>query len=154
MDEIRKCRKKKYSIEVRRGYPGQVVYNITEDSRQTVTDECPFILTGLLGEEWCVDMTKLLKSYDITEERAKALTGAKVLISTKDDPGIMWAKLRPIEDGEFQVQAQWAMLFGNRPGIEHEKGDMQMYADKDGQPNMDDSWIVNGCVFALTYEYI
>ena len=52
-----------------------------------------------------------------------------------------------------KVSTSWGEdLTANREGIPHGNGDFIVYANKDGKPNPDDRWVVNGMVFENTYE--
>ena len=54
---------------------------------------------------------------------------------------------------QVKVATSWGeVLTANRDGVPHGEGDFIVYANKCGQPNQEDKWVVNGMVFANTYQ--
>lgn len=150
-----KFAKRSYRVRIRRGRTGEPVYNVLEDAHYSVNDKQPFILTGTVGEQWCIGEEKLLKQYQITKEQLDSIGTTDQWLFTRQTPECVWASLVPIEQGTFTVDTSWGTtLTGNSEGIEHMYGDFKVYADLNGAPNTNDCWIVNGYVFFHTYQAV
>lgn len=156
------ARKKSYTIWCAKPSLGTTVYNNLEDCNYTTTAEKQFVLSGTRGEQWVIDINKLAKTYTfgdgtpITEEALKAKLKNGVIdwfqVKTITDNNTLFAVFVPA-NYQFQVPTSWGdVLNGNRPEIAHGKGDFVLCANANGQPNVQDRWIVNGAVFADTYD--
>ena len=56
---------------------------------------------------------------------------------------------------KVKVATSWGeVLTANRDGVPHGEGDFIVSANKGGQPNPADRWVVNGKVFNNTYEEV
>lgn len=120
--------------------PGTIVYNYLEDCEYEAGGDKVVKLIGTVGEEWLTSEAKLDSTYDCDNGVAYP----------KPDANIVW--MRPAE-GQEQIPTSWGdILTANRPGVEHGQGDMVACADAGGYPNENDCWVVNGAVFANTYE--
>lgn len=162
---MQEFRKADYVIQARNAYPGEYVYNELEGSEYTTSEEKPIVLCGTVGEMWTVSFDKLVSTYTYAD--GVPITEADALgwrLVPSDDE---WWEVRPIQDpsaptifayqtdpsDQVQVQTSWGeVLTANRPGIPHGNGDWIVFAnDGCGNPNENDSWIVNGAVFETTY---
>lgn len=135
----------------------------------TVKDQ-DVVLSGTRGELWVTSIAKVQKTYQVsaggqwgnnwskaTQERGATVNGQFVL---------PWIKIRAMGEaasGTFacfvplaqkgQIRTSWAVLNFNAPGVEHGLGDFILCAKgADGRPNLSDRWVVNGAVFADTYN--
>lgn len=135
-----------------------------------INERQPFVLCGLMGEKWAIDPVKFASTY--------LFSGGKALIATDDinievrsdlQGNMPWHKVKtrsnvgyttmacflPVSQ-EMQIQTSWGdTLFANDPksSISHGKGDF-IVCDKlpDGQPDLNNRWVVNGQIFGLTYD--
>lgn len=148
------CTKRSYCVGVYRPPLGTPVHNFLEDADYVASEEQPFVIVGTMGEKWAISKEKLVKTYQISEDGADAITDRVVTIFTRiGQPIAYWAELVPIEKGIFTVQTSWGTeLIGNRPGVMHCWGDVIVAADDHGKPSDTDRWIVNGAVFINTYN--
>lgn len=112
-------------------------------------------LIGTVGEEWPVTIEKLAKTYTlidgtpITEENIPEGVFEIKTIVDQNAETIFAERVT----SEVKVSTSWGeVLTANREGIPHGDGDFIVYANKDGKPNPDDRWVVNGMVFERTYE--
>lgn len=129
-----------YFIDYEVAEPGRKVYNYLEDAHYVTDPEHNIVLTGTVGEEWVVTEEKLRKSYIVNDE---PLSSGKVSPKPNTGNNIIFA-----EEAKEKtiVKTSWGTELTAKPG------DMIAYADSDGQPNMEDSWVINGEVFKTTYE--
>ena len=126
---------------------GTVVYNYLEDCEYEAKPGKDVKLIGTVGEEWLTSEEKLYATYDCDGQ------GVAYPLS---NAGIVWVRMA---DGCEKVatslgDALTANLAINSRGqdIPHGDGDMVACADAGGSPNEGDQWIINGAVFANTYE--
>lgn len=161
---MQQFRKGDYVIHARYAYPGEYVYNELEGSEYTTSDDKPIVLCGTVGELWTVSFDKLASTYTFADGTPITDNDLGYRLPQSDEA---WVEIRPIQDfnaptifayqtdpGEqVQVQTSWGeVLTANRPGIPHGNGDWIVFAnDGYGNPNENDSWIVNGAVFETTY---
>ena len=133
---------------------GTEVYNHLEDSRYIVDENKPYVLIGNKGEEWCVDKKTLLKSYQLTESDLEKLEVGMEPITIQTKPGVLqWAT--HIDDMEqIQVQTSWGEVLTSNLGDGHGKGDWIVCSDKNGQPDLNDRWVLNGEIFEQTIHQL
>lgn len=123
------------------------------------------LLCGTQGELWTINAEKFLNSYDFVEgmskERQTALLPpfentmkwAKVRPKASSIQGGAWACFCPKGKVSGAIATSWGtQLAINDPYSEHGKGDFVMCADAGGRPNLADRWVVNGNIFATTYN--
>lgn len=170
----KRTRKKKYTIKASMPPVGTKVHNHLEKVDYITDENKKFVLTGTVGEQWVVDVNKLMKTYifeqgqEITKQELqnklkdcvdhKDEQVCKVIprfnIQTKVDISAPsnWAIFVPVRH-TFQIPTSWGdMLTVNAPGIPHGTGDFIVCSDLNGYPNMNDRWVVNGEIFADTYD--
>lgn len=136
-----------------------------------VKDDQTFVLCGTQGEMWCISSQKLGQKYvwasddsvinaQTFKERAYIHSNPVKGTTTLLD----WTKVRTVPDNstafacfvpanmQGQIQTSWAMLNINGVGVPHGKGDFVIAGNANGQPNLNDRYVVNGAVFGDTYD--
>ena len=155
----KKCRKKAYEVAFVRADEGKVyntaragqVYNYLEDVAEDVK-EGAFVCRGVVGELYVVPRAKVEMGYDVDPESigdewvtARAKAGAATYFCRKPE-------------GAFALATEYGVMKGNREGVAHGEGDWILTTAKETEaglaPDETDEWIVNGVVFARTYEII
>ena len=147
-------KKKSYAMKAEVVAIGTEIYNFMEDCHYTTNEAKCVKLIGTVGEEWPVTLEKLAKTYTladgtpITQENIPA--GVFDIVTIVDDSAETIFAEQTIE--QTKVSTSWGeVLTANREGVPHGNGDFIVFANKDGKPNPDDSWVVNGMVFNNTY---
>jgi hypothetical protein len=166
-EKYKKCRKKEYEVYMCMPPRGTTVTNKLEGTTYTTDEKKPIVISGTVGEQWVMDLTKLAKTYTLADgEEITKDTFIKRAVRVGRESCIKWVKIKTKpnndanaalfvpEDTKFEVPTSWGdVLHGNRDGIPHGKGDFIVCAlNSDGTPNMNDRWIVNGEIFATTYD--
>ena len=129
-----------YYIEYRVAQPGERVHNFLENADYITDAEHNIILKGTVGEEWVVTEEKLRKSYVVNDDPL-----SRGRVNPKPDNNAIFIE---VAKDRTTVHTSWGTeLTANA-------GDIIAYADKGGQPNMEDSWVINKDIFATTYEKI
>lgn len=152
------CSKRSYEVEVRRAVEPTHVYNRLEDVHYDVLPEETerIIITGTAGEEWVTKISKVLSTYtnlDGSELTADQIPADGTKLRVKTIPGSDNYALFVPKNVQVIVQTAWGdVLTANRDGVPHLDGDYLMCAGKDGKPNLEDVWVVNGEIFEKTYE--
>ena len=138
---------------------------ISQGKAYVVNYNTPFVLAGTLGELWCIDVVKLTQKYTfvsngqpmpINNQSFNQRSNGDVLdwqvVRTRPDNSKAWACFIP-RNQQGQVQTSWgAVLNINGVGVQHGKGDFVIAQDAGGKPNLDDIYVVNGNIFATTYN--
>ena len=161
--------KKQYEVYVCRPKIGTKVVNRLEGAEYVTDQNKQFVISGTRGERWAIDGEKLAKTYcTLTGERL----GANILSKAHRDGTIDWLKIKTIQSANggacnwafhmpihiaefrnFPVRTSWGdVLYANRDGVAHGRGDFLVCADAGGRPNFNDMWVVNGEVFITTYD--
>lgn len=132
-----------------------------------VTEEKPYVLAGTVCEMWNITEDKLFSTYNfitkdgvepITKDTlAKKLKGKQTLdwtpIKSKPNNDITMACFVPKNQTGTVMTAWGAPLTYNDPSVPHGRGDFIVCAkNPDGTPNLNDRWVVNGLIFAVTYN--
>lgn len=129
------------------------------------------VLCGTRGEFWVTSVSKVQSTYQVrfqgqwgsnwagaTKERAKVVDNQFL---------IPWMKVHALggKAGQLMachvplgqtgtIQTSWSVLKFNDVGVEHGNGDFIICTiGSNGIPNMGDRWVVNGAVFADTYNH-
>lgn len=160
--------KKYYAVYICRPSIGTKVENCLEGSYYITSEQKPYVVSGTQGEVWAIDADKLGKTYmfesgePITEETLQAKFGNApfdwvkvVTITDISKKALYWAMFLGDSVGSvnFPVATPWGeILYANRPGVPHGEGDFLVCSDKCGSPNLNDMWVVNGCIFPATYD--
>lgn len=130
-----------------------------------VNDKTPFVLSGTLGEMWCVDAATLMKKYQLITSNGAVMITPQLLQSRAKSGTLDWCKVRTVPSNsqvfacftkkqQGVLQTAWgATLTVNSPNCKHGKGDF-IIANRlpNGQINMQDRWVVNGMIFGVTYD--
>lgn len=149
--------KKNYTMKAEKVVAGTELYNFLEDCHYTTNDAKCIKLIGTVGEVWPVTIEKLAKTYtfiDGTPITADNIPEGEFEIATivGETAEIIFAEQ---VTEKVQVATSWGeVLTANRDGVPHGEGDFIVCANKDGEPNLDDRWVVNGMVFINTYEEV
>ena len=154
MEKLQEFKKCAYSLWAQRVEPGTKVYNFLEDVYYVADENKGIRLTGTVGEEWLIDAKKLAKTYSYYDGSAitiDSIPSEPFMVTTiVDDSAPTVFAVRTTKQEE--VKTSWGdVLTANRDGIPHGDGDFIVHANKDGQADPDDGWVVNGLVFANTY---
>jgi hypothetical protein len=161
----KKTHKKVYYAWICRPVPGTKCTNRLEGANYTTDQNKQFIISGTVGETWVIDFAKLAKTYmfadgtfiDNNTMKAKLGRDGQMdwvkVITQSQRPVQNWAIHLPLSIKNFPVNTSWGdTLLANRDGIGHGKGDFLVCADMNGQPNLNDVWVVNGEIFPSTYD--
>lgn len=165
----KRTHKKQYEVYMCRPKIGTVVVNKFEGSKYVTDNNKQFVLSGTCGEQWVIDAAKMAKTYVFAngERITPSSLRSRMLASGEID----WIKLKTITDENIRV-SNWALflplnnrtvgfpvntswgdvLYANRSGVSHGKGDFLVCSDDGGRPNLKDVWVVNGNIFATTYD--
>lgn len=175
------AKKKQYDIWCCIPKLGTQVYNRLEHATYVTSPEKNnfVVLSGTVGEQWVISFEKLLKTYTPSSEEtilsvlhrefglqggtpyAQRIQACAVQYGATAD----WFKVHPRTDStcywacfvpsqyQFAINTAWgSVLLGNRIGIPHGWGDFVVCSEVNGSPNLNDRWVVNGAVFATTYN--
>lgn len=126
------------------------------------TQEQPFVLAGTLGEMWTIKPAKLASTYTfadktpINSQTLQKKVKSNMLdwtpITTIPNNTVTMACFVPLNQ-KFQVNTAWGTILNGNIGRGHGLGDFIVCAKlPNGQPNLQDRWIVNGNIFATTYN--
>lgn len=160
----KRTHKKSYEVYVCRPLPGTKCSNKFEGSNYVTDDKKQFIISGTRGETWVIDVNKLAKTYTFADGtpitpdtlRQKCNPSGQMnwqKMKTRPDNCNNWAFHLPKSIQNFPVKTSWGdTLLANRPGVEHLLGDFLLCSDNNGQPNLNDVWVVNGEIFPTTYD--
>ena len=160
----KKTHKKVYNVYMCRPLLGTPCANKLEGSHYVTDRNRQFILSGTVGETWVIDVNKLAKTYTfadgtpITTDTLKAKCEDDgqiewIKLSTRQDVPLNWAFFLPKSIQNFPVRtSRGDILYANRTGVGHLKGDFLVCADAGGRPNLNDVWVVNGEIFPRTYD--
>lgn len=154
---MKEYRKKNYTMKAEKVAPGTELYNYLEDCYYTTNETKCIKLIGTVGEVWPVTIEKLAKTYtlkDGTPITPVNIPEGEFEIATIVDETAETVFAEQVTE-QVQVATSWGeVLTANRDGVPHGEGDFIVSANKDGQPNPADRWVVNGMVFNNTYEEV
>lgn len=151
-------RKKHYRIQGMMVSKDTSFHNDLEDVDYTVTDDgITVVLKGTVGEMWTSKLHKVVSTY--TKPDGSTLTESDfadkdkfVDICTISESDTTNYAMKVPSDVSVTVETAWGdVLHTNRPNAPHGKGDYLVCGMKDGKPNVNDVWVVNGAVFPNTY---
>lgn len=158
----RQAQKKQYQIWCCKPSVGTLVWNCLEDVEYAITSKACFILSGTRGEQWVIKPNKLMQTYTFAD--GTSINPQTLEERTKQDGTIDWFKVQTIptaakvwacfvpKANAFEFQTPWGQMMCNRRGISHGLGDFIIRPDADGKPDINDGYVVNGAVFADTYN--
>ena len=134
-----------------------ILNSLIAEGRANITDECtPYIIMGTAGELWTVSEDTLMTRYTL-EDGSPLMPSTLsipswVKVKTSPKSVKLWACFVP-KDVTGTVTTTWgARLTINDPSVPHGKGDFVIAVDKDGSPDVTDIYVVNGLIFASTYD--
>lgn len=141
---------------------------VSQGKAYAVTDNTPFVLCGTVGELWTISADKLAKTYMFLQNGQPVTINSQTLSAKMKDDCFDWTVVRTspqatagqnmacfIPRGQSgQLQTAWgAVLTYNGAGAFHGRGDFIVCAKlPNGKPNLSDRWVVNGEIFATTYN--
>ena len=151
--------KAEYTIQGMMVSKDTTFHNDLENVDYTATDDGEsVVLKGTVGEQWVTKLSKVLETYtkaDGTALKAEDFTNSKdtfIDLKTKAEPDTNFACFVP-KDVRLTVNTAWGdVLHVNDPVSEHGYGDYLVCPNKDGKPDFSDVWVVNGAIFANTYD--
>lgn len=164
------CRKQTYNIECCIPPKGIEIYNHLEDAHYVTNDIERVLMKGLLNEIWIVDLNTLMHSYKFSNGdpiNMETLNNRGKIID--DDLIMNWQKVSSINNSckfaqlipkiyQLQILTKYGTLLNvNSPNSvsNHNMGDYVLCSiNKDGTPNLNDKWVVDGNIFAKTYNFL
>ena len=134
-----------------------------------VSDKTPFVLCGTSGELWTISPDKLAQTYTFLQNNQPYPINQQSLSQRVRKDGLLdWTAVRVSQQAirgqnmacfvpssqKGQIQTSWgAVLNINGVGVSHGKGDFIVCTKlPNGKPNLADRWVVNGEIFAATYN--
>lgn len=134
-----------------------------------VSDKTPFVLCGTVGEMWTISADKLASTYTFLQGGQPVSINQQTLNQRLLKDGLLnWTLIRISSQATMgqnmacfvptaqkcQIQTSWgAVLNVNGAGVKHGKGDFIVCSmTPDRKPNLADRWVVNGEIFATTYN--
>lgn len=141
---------------------------VAQGRAYAVTDATPFVLCGTVGEMWTIKADKLAGTYNFLQGGQPLAINQQTLNQRLHGKYLDWTLIRTSPQAtagqnmacfvpssqKGQIQTSWgAVLNINGVGVSHGKGDFIVCAKlPNGQPNLGDRWVVNGEIFATTYN--
>lgn len=141
---------------------------VAQNLAYAVTDSTPFVLCGTQGELWTVPADKLAGTYTFMQGGQPLAINQQTLNARLQGKYLDWTVVRTsaqatagqnmacfVPSGQHgQVQtSKGSILNYNGFNVSHGKGDFIVCSKlPNGQPNLADRWVVNGEVFAATYN--
>lgn len=131
-----------------------------------VNANTPFVLAGTIGAMWTISADKLANSYSFVESGQPVAITQQTLNRKMTESVLNWTVVRSkpsssramachiptSQKGQIQTSCG-AVLNINGAGVKHGKGDFVVCdALPNGQPNIAEKRVVNGEVFATTYN--
>lgn len=163
VDELKKMQKN--SGDCRFNFISQA---INAGKAYLVSDKTPFVLCGTVGEMWTISADKLAKTYTFLQNGQVLNINQNTLKSRMKGEYLDWTVVRTSRQATMgqnmacfvpvskkgKIQTSWgAVLNINGAGVSHGKGDFVVCSKlPNGQPNLVDRWVVNGEIFATTYN--
>lgn len=141
---------------------------VSQGRAYAVTDDTPFVLCGTVGEMWTISPYKLVKTYNFLQGKQPLRISTQSLGQRMKNGLLDWTLVRTSPQAmagqnmacfvpsaqKGQIKTSWgAVLNINGVGVSHGKGDFVVCAKlPNGRPNLADRWVVNGEIFAATYN--
>lgn len=141
---------------------------VAQGRAYAVTDATPFVLCGTVGEMWTIKADKLVNNYNFLQGGQPLAINQQTLNQRLHGKYLDWTLIRTSPQAtagqnmacfvpnaqKGQIQTSWgAVLNINGVGVTHGKGDFVVCAKlPNGRPNLADRWVVNGEIFANTYN--
>lgn len=164
------CKKQFYDIECCIPPKGIEIYNHLEDAHYITNDVERVLMKGLLDEIWIIDLETLMHSY-------KFINGEQISMYTLTNRGkiidndliLNWQKVSSVNNSlkfaqlvpkiyKLQITTKYGTLLNinsNNSVSNHSEGDYILCSrTKDGKPNLEDKWVVDGNIFKKTYKFL
>ena len=142
---------------------------VNSNKAYLVSDKTPFVLCGTKGELSTISADMLAQTYTFLQNNQPYLISRQSLSQRMRQDGLLdWTLIRVSQQAirgqnmacfvpiaqKGQIQTSWgAVLNINGAGVSHGKGDFIVCSKlPNGQPNLADRWVVNGEIFATTYN--
>ena len=146
-----------------RPFPGTKCNNKFEGTDYVTDKNRQFIISGTEGETWVTDINKIARTYTFAD--GTPITPDTLKRKCRTDGQMDWVRIKartstsnwafyiPKSIKNFPVHTPYGdILYANRDGIGHLKGDFLLCSDTYGKPNLNDVWVVNGEIFPKTYD--
>lgn len=146
----------------------QIQQLVGQGRAYAVTDKTPYVLCGTVGEMWTISEDKLARTYMLLQNGQPVSINSQTLSARMKDDCLDWTVVRTSAQATAgqnmacfvprsqsgQIQTSWgAVLAYNGAGVSHGKGDFIVCTKlPNGKPNLSDRWVVNGEIFATTYN--
>lgn len=171
VEKWKHTRMKRYSVQVRLGINGEVLYNPLESRKYVVTSETPIVLSGVCGEKYAVSREYIKENFKRTDCSAvsdgfinslktgrfvklvHSVEGAYVDGKTQYTNYALFVRFAVYRNIPIKMK-DGVLVFANAEGIHHGKGDYLVCGVKNGLPDFGDIKVVNGEVFAKTFSMI
>ena len=141
---------------------------VSQGRAYAVTDATPFVLCGTVGEMWTIKPDKLASTYMFLQNGQPLQINQQTLNQRMKNDVLDWTVVRTSPQAtagqnmacfvpssqKGQIQTSWGSVLNlNGAGVSHGKGDF-VVCEKlpNGQPNLSNRWVVNGEIFATTYN--
>lgn len=142
---------------------------VSQGRAYAVTTATPFVLCGTVGEMWTIDADKLAQTYTFLQNNQPCPINQQSLNQRMRKDGLLdWTLVRvsqaatqrqnmacfiPLaQKGQIRT-SRGAVLNINVVGVSHGKGDFVVCSRlPNGMPNLANRWVVNGEIFANTYN--
>lgn len=114
-------------------------------------------ITGTMGEIWPISIKEFALKYchlDGTRISSTNIPKGEFRVITIVDENATSVFAEQVKEEICIITSKGEILRANRDGIPHGQGDYIVYSNKDGEPDVDDRWVVNGKIFEFTYEEV
>lgn len=141
---------------------------VSQGRAYAVTDATPFVLCGTVGEMWTIKADKLANTYNFLQGGQPLAINQQTLNQRLHGKYLDWTLIRTSSQAtagqnmacfvpssqKGQISTSWGSALNyNGVGVKHGKGDFIVCAKlPNGKPNLGDRWVVNGEIFATTYN--
>lgn len=141
---------------------------VAQGRAYAVTDATPFVLCGTVGEMWTIKADKLASTYNFLQGGQPLAINQQTLNQRLHGKYLDWTLIRTSPQAtagqnmacfvpssqKGQIQTSWGSVLNyNGVGVKHGKGDFIVCGKlPNGKPNLADRWVVNGEIFATTYN--
>ena len=141
---------------------------VAQGRAYAVTDATPFVLCGTVGEMWTIKADKLANTYNFLQGGQPLAINQQTLNQRLNGKYLDWTLIRTSPQAtagqnmacfvpssqKGQILTSWGSVLNyNGVDVKHGKGDFIVCGKlPNGQPNLGDRWVVNGEIFATTYN--
>lgn len=140
---------------------------VAQGKAYAVTQNTPFVLAGTVGELWTISAEDLANKYTFIQNGQPLNINQQTLQSRMKNDNLDWTLIRTIHESKSnnmacfvpnakkgQIRTSYGVVLNiNGHGVSHGKGDFVVCGLlPNGQPNLADRWVVNGEIFATTYN--